>query len=135
MMELSQLSKHDLVTILKTVEAGASIEDALKEFVPSSIGDIINVLHSIYCKEKHTGLEGESYCGYYDETLWTDSDHAKWLALMNRVIKKCDCDMKVIEDVFSYLTRIESIKEDLLKKEGEKGLLLLNTLLQLPNIE
>lgn len=134
-MDLSKLDKHDLVTILKMVEAGATFEEALKEYIPTNVGELIKALHSIYCKEAHQGIEGENYCGFYDEELWTDSAHIKWLALFNRVTEKCECDVDEIRSVFKYLVEFENIKEEVLKKEGEKGLLILNTLLQLPNIE
>jgi hypothetical protein len=136
MMDLSNLDKNDLVTILKMIETGANYEEALKEYVPSDVAGIIRSLHNIYCKESHQGegVEGENYCGFYDEELWTDPAHSKWLALLNQVFKKCECDIYEINSVFHYLVKFETIKEEVTKKEGEKGLLILNTLLKLPNI-
>jgi hypothetical protein len=134
MMDLNHFSKADLIDILNIVKAGSSYEEALKSHVPTDVGNVISILHSLYCEEKHEGNEEDMYCHFLIEELWTDLSHTRWLALFNGVIDKCECSVTNIIDIVGYLVKIENIKEEVLKKEGEKGLLILNTLLQLPNI-
>jgi len=135
MMELDGFDKKDLILIINNVESGMSLAESMKSFVPSNLGDVITTLHSLYCTEMHTGAEGENFCGFYNETDWVSPAHLKWLALFNRIFEKCESDTATITRMLKYVLDVEEIKDEVFKVEGEKGLLLLNTLLKLPNIE
>jgi hypothetical protein len=124
-MELTQLSKEDLLIVSTMLINGKSIEEVEAKFLPQSTRTVIDNLHSLICTKRHHGTED---CLYYEEKEYDEKYRKEWLALVNKTKDKFQVSDETLTNAIAAIWKIEAIIDQVDEKEGV-GLLIRNLLL------
>lgn len=127
-MLVDELSNTDLKIVLTSVQNGMTVDQAIEALIPEKKRDIVIMLHSFFCREDHTN---EGNCKFYNEVLWTEPSHIKWLNILEFALTASNNDFEMLSKIMPNIIEVIKVKNEVETKEGEKGLALLNHLLTL----
>ena len=125
---IDDLSNTDLKLVLTAVQNGATVDEAIATLIPEKKRDIVILFHSLFCKGTHT-QEGD--CNFYNEVTWIEPDHIKWLNILDFAMLTSNADIDLVKSMLPNIIEVIQSRQDVLEKDGEKGLALLNHLLTL----
>ena len=134
-MDIEDLNKDDLVILLNTIKSGMAFEDALKVLIPSSQRNIVETLHTLYCRKSHgTEVGTLTECQFYKEKDWNGEDHINWLNKVSTIITDYKTDATTLSKLIPFLCEVEEIRKDVLASHDKKGLDVFNKLITLYNL-
>ncbi len=82
-MDLSKLSRDDLVIVSTMLMEGYKLEEVENTFVPTTMRDIVYNLHTLLCNKDHS----EGGCSFYLDTSYTKAAK-EWLGKASEIMKK-----------------------------------------------
>lgn len=126
-LKVDELSKEDLATIIKLMDSGMSLDDAMVNLIPEERKDVVLGLHSLFCKMNHNDMSG---CNFYNEENWDDPAHKYWFNIVDRILRAYDPECEILPDVLPFLWRIEKIKKEVEKEVAVGGIQLFDYLLK-----
>ena len=126
-LKVDELSKEDLATIIKLMDSGKSLAEAIGNLVPEERKDTVLAIHSLFCKMNHNDIDG---CNFYNETEWDDPAHKYWFNIVDRILRAYDPECDILPDIIPYLWRIEAIKKEVEKEVAVGGIQLFDYLLK-----
>lgn len=124
-MSLDNLTKEELIKIIKSNADVIDLDKILERFIPEKDRDIVTTLHTLYCKLPHQPIEGKIHCSFYEEIDWTDKCKSLWLSYIGKILSEVNCkyksDIKTsdISKILQELTEVEDIKKEIEKDEGK----------------
>lgn len=127
-MKVDDLTKDDLLTVMRSIMTGKTPDEALSSLVPEDIRYIVDLYHSILCHMNHTIENG---CPYYTEQDWTGPSHVYFTNIVKHLMEEKEVSPKQFSEVLITLGEVERSRIYILKKAGEEGLTLFNYLLKL----
>jgi hypothetical protein len=130
-MELKDLNREELCDVIEQLVAGNSLQDVLSSFVSAEVYTAARTLHSLLCVASHTGADACTF--YREDTMvgcWQDTAHRKWLNIVEVILtrhldKDRQTNIKTLETVLRYATKLENLKGELKQEADEKAVDLL----------
>lgn len=115
-MDLEKLDKESLIQIVKKLETGGNMADIEKGWIPVHTRRNIDIIHTLFCTEKHTDVEA---CTYYKEISasdpWSEPAHKKWaMYLLDKMTKHSASDQEVTiacHELFQIMSARERLKK------------------------
>lgn len=110
-MELEELSREDLISLVKMMKEGKPVEEAEASFVPKEIITIAETLHSLLCGKPH----GEGFgCSFYTTKDNTNPDRAEYMAMAKEAVD--DYGIQATRDaIYAVISVLQILKTSLPK--------------------
>ena len=115
-MDLTNLSREDLIIITTKIIGGKSLEEIEKEFISQEMRISVDSFHTLMCREDH--LEKGSGCSFYFETAYEEPCRARWVEYAKQIMIDCKASLSEFKTGIGKMFMIQGFIEKTIDRES-----------------
>jgi hypothetical protein len=111
-MELTDLSREDLIIVSTMLVNGLTIEEVEKKFIPNTMQNIVETIHGLACRMPHHQAD-YNRCTFYEETSYESGCKLKWLGIALKIKEDYEVTDTELLKTIGYAYKIEGLIKQL----------------------